>query len=58
MRNPEDFQMEPLVGFCSPTKTLIAVDLPAPLAPMTATRDTWDTVRLTSTIVGLSLVGY
>merc|ERR1712096_281234 len=50
--------MAPSVGFCSPTKTLMAVDLPAPLAPITATRLTWDTVKLTSIMVGLSLVGY
>ena len=36
--------MVPSVGSCSPTKTLMAVDLPAPLAPITATRLTWDTV--------------
>merc|ERR1712176_1103829 len=58
MRKPDAFQMDPCVGFCSPTRTLIAVDFPAPLAPMTATRLTCDTVRLTSKMVGLSFVGY
>ena len=36
---------------------LIAVDFPAPLAPITATRLTCDTVRLTSMMVGLSWRG-
>mmetsp|Transcript_21142 Transcript_21142/g.65987 ORF Transcript_21142/g.65987 Transcript_21142/m.65987 type:complete len:233 (-) Transcript_21142:898-1596(-) len=58
MRRPAAFQMVPCVGFCSPTSTLMAVDLPAPLAPITATRLTCETVRLTSMMVGLSLVGY
>ena len=47
----------PSVGSCSPTKTLMAVDFPAPLAPITATRLTCETVRLTSMMVGFSLVG-
>ena len=33
---------------------LMAVDLPAPLAPITATRETCETVKLTSMMVGLS----
>ena len=44
---------EPEVGNCSPTKPSMTVDFPAPFAPMTATRLTSDTVRFTSTIVGL-----
>mmetsp|Transcript_39412 Transcript_39412/g.91021 ORF Transcript_39412/g.91021 Transcript_39412/m.91021 type:complete len:230 (+) Transcript_39412:1026-1715(+) len=58
IRNPGAFQMVPSVGFCSPTNTLIAVDFPAPLAPITATRLTCETVKFTSMMVGLSLVGY
>merc|ERR550514_1407729 len=57
-RSPAAFQIEPDVGSCSPTRTFIAVDLPAPLAPITATRLTCDTVNDTSIMVGLSLVGY
>ena len=39
--------MPPSVGASSPTSTLMAVDFPAPFAPITATRLTCETVRLT-----------
>ena len=46
------------MGNYTPTRPLLTADFPAPYAPMTATRLTCDTVRFTSTIVGLSFVGY
>merc|ERR1711998_8238 len=36
----------------------MAVDFPAPFAPITATRLTWLTVKLISITVGFSFVGY
>ena len=45
-------------GDYSPTKPLMTVDFPAPFVLTTATRLTCDTVRFTSTIVGLSFEGY
>ena len=58
VRAPAAFRMEPEVGNCSPTKPLMTVDFPAPFVLTTATRLTCNTVRFTSTIVGLSFEGY
>ena len=46
------------LGSSSPTISLISVDLPAPLTPMTATRDAIDTWTDTLFSVFTSRVGY
>ena len=50
--------MVPKMGNCSPIKPLTTVDSPASFAQPTGTRLTCDTVRYTSTIVGLSSEEY
>merc|ERR1719316_2292526 len=48
----------PEVACSSPVRSLIAVDLPAPFAPITATRLTRDASRWMSNTVGVSRDGY
>ena len=48
----------PSLGSISPTISLMRVDLPAPLTPMTATRDAIDTCTLIWLSVLTSRVGY
>ena len=43
----------PVVGWTSPVRHLMSVDLPAPFGPMHAMRDACDTWTETSSSVGL-----
>ena len=48
----------PVVGWTSPVRHLMSVDLPAPFGPMHATRDESDTWTVAFSMVTLSLRGY
>ena len=51
-------QTVPVVGWTSPVRHLMSVDLPAPFGPMHATRDESDTWTVAFSMVTLSLRGY
>ena len=51
-------QTVPVVGWTSPVKHLIKVDLPAPFGPMQATLEERDTCTVAFSIVTLSFLGY